>query len=204
MVVTHGRTGQAVRHEVRPHGVRPGARDDRGGVPRRRRRPRQRHGRQRRRHALRSTSRSTLPAIPSFAPEHFASRPRAATPAGSSSSARASPSSTRKASCRCCATPTSAIRPRCWPRSGPCSSRSPSTGSRTSSARRSSSRPTSYRVARRTDAASAATAPGHERGRRCCVGPTARCLPSSRARTGSTASKRSSPDCVLERLVAEG
>jgi peptide chain release factor 3 len=56
-----------------------------------------------------------------------------------SSSAPACSSSTRRVWCRCCATPTSAIRHRCWPRSAPCSSRSPPTASRPSSARRSSS-----------------------------------------------------------------
>ncbi|MDZ7732411.1 MAG: GTP-binding protein [Acidimicrobiia bacterium] len=42
IVVTHGRTGQAVRDEVRAPGVRPGARDRRGGLRRRCGRPRQR------------------------------------------------------------------------------------------------------------------------------------------------------------------
>ena len=71
MVVTHGRTGKPFATKYAHSGVRPGARDGRGGVPRRRRRPGQRHRRAGRRHALRSTSRSTFPAIPSFAPEHF-------------------------------------------------------------------------------------------------------------------------------------
>ena len=72
MVVTHGPHRQAVRHQVRPPGVRPGARDGRGGLPRRRRRawstPPTCGS------ATRSTSVEpvTFPPIPSFAPEHFA------------------------------------------------------------------------------------------------------------------------------------
>ena len=62
---------QAVRHQVRPLGVRPGARHDRGGVAGRRDRPRQRHGR----HASATPSTSTppveFPRLPEFAPEHF-------------------------------------------------------------------------------------------------------------------------------------
>ena len=59
---------QAVRHQVRPHGVRPGARDDRGGVPRRRRRPRERHRRAHRRRALRRASPSQFPPSPPSRP----------------------------------------------------------------------------------------------------------------------------------------
>ena len=79
-----------------------------------------------------------FPGIPELRPRALLGRPGDATPVGSSSSAGASPSSTRRASCRCCATPTWATRPRCSPPSARCSSRWRSTGSRTSSARRSS------------------------------------------------------------------
>ena len=71
MVVTHGPTGQAVRHEVRPHGVRPGARDRRGGLARRRRRAGERHRRAGGRHALGRRAGRRSRRIPSFAPEHF-------------------------------------------------------------------------------------------------------------------------------------
>ena len=62
---------QAVRHQVRPLGVRPGARHHRGGVARRRRRPRQRHRRHGRRRPLRRARRSSSRGCPSSRPEHF-------------------------------------------------------------------------------------------------------------------------------------
>ena len=139
MVVTHGRHRQAVRHQVRPLGVR-----RRSARPSRRPGPAtssglvnatdvrvgdtlyvDEHGRRSRR-------------IPSFAPEHF-SVARVRDTGRFKQFRGASPSSTRRAWCRCCATPTSATRRRCWPRSGRCSSTWPCTGSRTSSAPRSSS-----------------------------------------------------------------
>ena len=57
MVLTHAATGQAVRHEVRPVGVRRPAHHRGGGVPRRHRRPGQRGCPAARRHALRGRSR---------------------------------------------------------------------------------------------------------------------------------------------------
>ena len=53
--------------------------------------------------------------------------------------------------------------------------------------------PTSYRVARRTDEASAEQLPGHARRAHRRAGRRHRCSPCSRAPTGSTASSRSTP-----------
>ena len=68
----HGRHPRAhrpaVRHQVRPLGVRAGARDARRGVPRRHRGARQRHRRARGRHAVRRRTRSSSPACPSSRP----------------------------------------------------------------------------------------------------------------------------------------
>ena len=138
MVVTHEPHRQAVRHQVRPPGVRPGARDDRGGLPRRRRRPGQRHRRAGRRHALRRRAGRRFPAIPSFAPEHFSvdpgarHRPVQAVPPGHRPA--------RRGGRRAGAARPRPRRPGARARRGRarCSSRWRSTGSRTSSARRSS------------------------------------------------------------------
>ena len=80
----------------------------------------------------------TFPPIPTLRARALLDRPGARHPEGRSSSARASPSSTRRAWCRCCATPTSATRRRCSPRSGRCSSRWRRSASSRSSGRRSS------------------------------------------------------------------
>ena len=69
-----------------------------------------------------STSPSRSRRIPSFAPEHF-SVARVRDTGRFKQFRGASPSSTRRAWCRCCATPTSATRPRCSPPSARCSSR---------------------------------------------------------------------------------
>ena len=150
MVVTHGPTRQAVRHQVRPQRVRPGARDDRRGLAGRRRRTRQRHRRPGRRLALARR--------PGHVPRRSrASRPStsrwrgSATPDGSSSSARASPSSTRRASSRCCATATSATRRRCWPPSGPMQFEVAVHRLEHEFGAPVELSPTGYRVARRTD-----------------------------------------------------
>ena len=81
-------------------------------------------------------------------------RDGARTPAATSSSAPASPSSTTRAWCRCCAATAAASRPRCSARSGRCSSRSRCAAWPTSTASRSSCSRCAYSVARRTDAAS--------------------------------------------------
>ena len=127
--------------------------------------------------------------------------PGRATPAGSSSSARASPSSTRRASSRSCATPSSVTRRRCSPPSGRCSSRWRSTGSRTSSARRSSSAPPATRWP------AAPTRPARRRcgpcaASTCSAEPTARCSPCSRARYWLDRLLAEHPELTLERLVA--
>ena len=82
--------------------------------------------------------------------------PGCATPAGSSSSAGASPSSTRRAWCRCCATPTSAIRRPVLAAVGPMQFEVAVHRLENEFGAPVELSPTAYHVARRTDAASAA------------------------------------------------
>ena len=115
-------------------------------------------GVQHRRHAVRRRVRgspSSSRRIPRFAPEVFATRPPARQRQGSSSSARASSSSTRRAWCRCCATPTWATPRTCSPPSASCSSRCSPTGWAASSARRPRSCRAPYQAIRLTDKQSA-------------------------------------------------
>ena len=71
MVVTHGPTGKPFATKY-AHSVFGQERDtDRGGVAGRRARPRQRHGRHRRRRALPRAVPVEFPRLPEFAPEHF-------------------------------------------------------------------------------------------------------------------------------------
>ena len=198
----HGRDpradGPALRHQVRPLGVRAGARDARRGVPRRHRRPGQRHRRARRR---RSTSK-----LPSSSPASPV-RPRAlrhggrSTPGGTSSSARAWPSSTRRASSRCCATPTWGDQAPVFAAVGPMQLEVASWRLEHEFGSQAELSPTPYNVARRTDEASAPALRGMP-GVRVLSGPTARSTPCSRARTGWVESE--SPELTLDRLVAEG
>ena len=146
---------QAVRHQVRPHGQRRRPRDARRGLPRRRGRPGQRHGRAGRRHPLARPA-GHVPAHPELRPRALLGDPRARHQRSSSSSARASPSSTRRAWCRCCATPTSATRRRCSPPSGPMQFEVAVHRLENEFGAPVELSPTSYTVARRTDEASAA------------------------------------------------
>ena len=94
-------------HEVRHHGIRSRPRDRRGGLPRRRRRPRQRHRSAARRHPARRRRRSSSRRSRASRPRSSPPRDRS-TPAAPSSSAAVSSNSTRRAWCRCSATPTPA------------------------------------------------------------------------------------------------
>ena len=93
---------QAVRHQVRVDRVRRRAHHRRRGVPRRRGRPGQRHRSEPRRHALRrDRADREVPADPGVRSRGVRHGPPASTPARPSSSARASTSSTKRASSRC-------------------------------------------------------------------------------------------------------
>ena len=144
-----------------------------------------------------AASRASPPSTSSIArvPRH---RPVQAVPHG------ASPSSTRRAWCRCCATPTSATRRRCSPPSARCSSRWRRTGSSTSSARRSSCSPTAlpggppHRRGERAGAAGACAAST------CCARADGTLLALFESPTGWSGSRPTTPSSRLERLVAEG
>ena len=89
------RDRQALRHQVRPAGLRPGADDHRRGLPRRRRRPGQRHRAAGRRHPVRRGA-GRVPADPARSRRSTSPWCAPRTPAGTSSSAAASSSWTHE------------------------------------------------------------------------------------------------------------
>ena len=94
------------------------------GLPRRHRRPGQRLTRCGSATPSTSTTPVEFPPIAELRPRALRGGRGRTTPAATSSSAAASSSSTRRASSRCCARTCAATRPRCWPPSARCSSRS--------------------------------------------------------------------------------
>ncbi len=179
MVVTHEPTGQAVRDQVRALGVRPGARDDRRGLPRRRRRPRQRHRRTRRRRPLRRRARR-VPAAPEFAPEHFVVA-RVRDTGRFKQFRRGIAQLDEEGVVQVLRDPDLGDQAPMLAAVGPMQFEVARTGSSTSSVRPSSCSPTTYRVARRTDEASTAALRSDGRRRGATPGPTAPATRCSRA-----------------------
>ena len=133
------RDRSALRHQVRPGGLRSRGHLDRARLPRRHRRLRQRPGPARGRHGLRRRP-DRVPAGADLRARALHDRDRRRTSGATSSSAAASSSSTRRAWSRCCAPTCAATRARCSPPSDRCSSRSWRSAWPTSSTRRSGSR----------------------------------------------------------------
>ena len=115
-------------------------------------------GVQHRRHAVRRAApaaRRRVPAAPPLRAGGVRYAPGRSTTPSSSSSARVSSSSTRRAWCRCCATPTWATSRTCSPPSASCSSRCSRTDWAASSVRPPRSAAAPYQAIRLTDKASA-------------------------------------------------